>query len=123
MKQLEQLNNVERAKLLFELLPQQIPGFVHCMKAIAEIICNDPEKLKQQWDGQILTADFWIELAKDAKSRIEKNEKELLKNSRRFSDQLFDGYNALFAVHCLQEYCKQPEADNKFNRAVELLFL
>lgn len=104
-------------------MPQQIPGFVHCMKAISKTISNDPEKLKQQWDGQILTADFWIELAMDSKRRIEKNGQALLKNSRRFSDQLFDGYNALFAVHCLQEYSKQQEADSKFKQAVELLFL
>lgn len=122
MKALDKLNNVERAKLLFELFPEEIPALIQCIKAIAETICNDPEKLKQNWNGQMLTADFWIELAKDTMQRIEKNGDVLLKSSRRFSDQLFDGYNALFSAHCLQQYSKQDECNGQFRNAVEMLF-
>lgn len=123
MKPLEQLNNVERAKLLFELFPAAIPASIECIKAIANTICNDPEDLKQKWEGQFFTAAFWIQLATDTKKSIEKNGQQLKKNSRRFSDQLFDGYNALFTVHCLQQYITLEECSDKaFAKAVEMLF-
>ena len=122
MKPLNNLNNVERAKLLFELFPDEMPGLMECIKVIAGTIISNPDKLKRQWNGQILTADFWLQLSTDASKRIEKNKKKLLKNSRRFSDQLFDGYNALFAVHCLQEYGKTDECNVPFKHAIVMLF-
>lgn len=123
MKPLINLNNVERAKLLFELFPDCIPGSIQFIKAIADTISNNPSDLKQDWKENFVTTDFWIQLAKDTRQRIEKNGKELTKNSRRFSDQLFDGYNALFAVHCLKQFIKSKECiSTSFANAVEMFF-
>lgn len=47
MKPLINFNNAERAKLLFELFPDCIPGSIQYIKAIADTICNDPSDLKQ----------------------------------------------------------------------------
>ena len=123
MKSLEQLNNVERAKLFFELFPENIPGIICCIKSIAGTICNDPADMKQKWKHQIFTAGFWIGLTADIRKRIDKYLQRLAKSSRLFSDQLFDGYNALFSVHCLQQYIKAEENSGKpVIKAIEMFF-
>jgi hypothetical protein len=123
MKTLETLNNVERAKLLFELFPDAIPAFLDCAKVIASRILKDPDSLKEQWNGVLITAGFWIELAKDTSQRIDKYHARLQTSSRLFSEQLFDGYNALFSSHCLQQYAANETCTNKrFAQLVAVLF-
>ena len=121
MKPLHKFNNVEKAKLLFELFPEETAKSISCIKAMADMICNDPEEVKQKWEDQFFTADFWIGLARDTRERIEKNGIQLTKSSRRFSDQLFDGYNAFFSIYVLQQ-CAVIQEETQFKKAVELFF-
>ncbi|HUN01237.1 MAG TPA: hypothetical protein PLS00_00160 [Niabella sp.] len=123
MKPLDKLNNVEKGKLLFDLFPANIPKAIDFILAIAKMICNDPDNLKQQWENQFLTVEFWLRLATDTQQRIEKNGKSLHRSGSRFADQLFDGYNALFTVHCLGEYSvNEACTDKRFAKAIEMLF-
>lgn len=123
MKKYDQLNNVEKGKLLFDLFPESIPEAIKFIQAIANIICNDPQELKNNWENSFFTVEFWHGLATDTKRRIEKNGNTLHTSGRRFADQLFDGYNALFTVHCLQQYAINEACTNKrFAQAIEMLF-
>jgi hypothetical protein len=123
MKPLAQLNNVERAKLLFELFPREIPDFLAFQKAVTDNLLRDPDQLKDDWNNQIFTIDFWIRTASDVNKALERYSLRLTKSSRLFADQLFDGYNALYTAHCLQQYIKHktPESE-KFKTVIELLF-
>jgi len=123
MKPLDKLNNVEKGKLLFDLFPASIPKAIAFIQAVATMICNDPDNLKQQWENQFFSVELWLRLATNTKELIEKNGTSLHRSARRFADQLFDGYNALFTVHCLGQYSvNEACTDKRFAKAIEMLF-
>jgi hypothetical protein len=125
MQPLIKLTNVERAKLLFELIPVEIPAFIVFEKFLANKIIRDKKTIEKDWDMKKtpFAFPFWLSLAEDAVNKIEKNDKQLAANSRRFSDQLFDGYNAFFSVHCLLEFTKSAKCiSKKFALFVDVLF-
>ncbi len=123
MKPLDNLNNVERAKLLHELFPDEIPAILEYVKSLSITIGDEKEMLNSKWDNQLFPFAFWLSLAKVAKKKIDHYGVKLHKSSRLFADQLFDGYAALYLIHCLIQLTSQLEHHNKkFVKAVELLF-
>ena len=117
------MNNVEKGKLLFELFPEEMPVLIAFMKEITQSVINDPGKLKAKPIDQIYTTEFWQELVDDAKRKLDLYGNKLAKRSRLFSDQLFDGYNSIYAGYCLHEYIRSDSYTNrKFRYGVLLLF-
>ena len=123
MKPLEQLNNVERAKLLHGLFPSEIPAFLKYVTGMSMTIDEEQETLKTKWENQLFAFDFWLTLARQTDRKITQYGIKLEKSSGLFADQLFDGYSALYLSHCLCQYTKERKHPNqKFASAVELLF-
>ena len=123
MKPFIKLRNTERAKLLFELFPKEMPCFIAFSKELTQQIIDDPDKLKTETIDQIRTTYFWYELVTNAKRKLELYGNKLAKRSRLFSDQLFDGYDSIYARYCLQKYIISDNCTNrKFKEAVMLLF-
>lgn len=123
MQTLDKLNNVERAKLLFDLLPATIPAFIDFTKSLAERVTENPDTLREKWETPLLNVDMWLKLAGAVHDAIEKYGSSLSKSGRLFSDQLFDGYLALFSVHCLQQFVQHAELkEPRLKTAVELFF-
>jgi hypothetical protein len=123
MKPLNKLSNVERAKLLFELFPEEMPKFRSFMIELTEAIITDPAKLKSKAIDQIHTTEFWQELVNTAQRRLGQYGKRLAKRSRLFSEQFFDGYDSIYAAYCLHQYIIKDEGLNrKFRNAVLLFF-
>lgn len=123
MKTLDMMTNVEKAKLLHQLVPEGIADFLSYAKQTAELITGEPDKVKENWNNQLFTADFWIGLAEYGNKKIVQYDQELNKRSGVFADQLFDGYNAFFAIHCLWEYATHDNCRHtKFKEAIALLF-
>lgn len=124
MKPLINLNSVERAKLLHDLFPDEIPAILEYVKSLSITIAEEREMLNSRWDNQLFSFAFWLSLAKDAENKIDRYGVKLHKSSRLFADQLFDGYAALYLAHCLIKLTYQQENQNKkFVKAVELLFM
>lgn len=123
MKSLEQLTNVDKSKLLHELFPDEVPSMLQYTKEMCTLIDKDKDTLQADWNNGLLTADFWFTLSSNANRTIEKYGNKLEKSSRLFSDQLFDGYAALFAVECIVKYASQRSDNKKFIKAVEILFM
>lgn len=124
MKPLHILNNVEKAKLLHDLFPDEIPAILEYVKSLSITIEEEKEMLNSKWDNQLFSFVFWLSLANDAKKKIDQYGKKLHKSSGLFADQLFDGYAALYLAHCLIQLTSQKEHENKkFVKAVELLFV
>ena len=124
MKSLQLLCNTQRARLLFDLFPHEIIPFVNFTKSVSDTICSDPDYVKQQWEEQLLTLEFWLKLARDARATIERYKARFSSNSRLVSDQLFDGYDALFVVHCLHQYAASEDCRSEsFKAAVTMFFL
>ncbi|MFP9097911.1 hypothetical protein ACLI09_02555 [Flavobacterium sp. RHBU_24] len=123
MKTLKQLTNVEKAGILHSWFPDEVPAFLETMKGICTAITENEEENRQKWQDGLFGFDFWKQLAAQAKKAIAQYGSKMPKNRRLFTDQLFDGYQAIFSVHCLTEYAKTRQLENrKFFLAVELLF-
>lgn len=123
MQTLDNLNNVQRAKLLFDLLPADIPAYIDFTKSLAERVKENPGALREKWQAPLLNVDMWVRLAQAVHDVIEKYGTKLSKSGRLFSDHLFDGYTALFSVHCLQQFVQHVELkEPRFKGAVTLLF-
>jgi hypothetical protein len=123
MKPLIKLSNVERAKLLFELFPEEMPKFISFMIDLTQAIIQDPARLKSKAIDQIQTTEFWQELLINANRRLELYGDKLAKRSKLFSEQLFEGYDSIYAGYCLHQYIIKDEGLNrKFRNAVMLLF-
>jgi len=123
MRPLEQLNNVERAKLFHALFKDEIPAVLRFTQNSAGILQDQQEECRSKWENQLLTFDFWLRLARDVAQLIDRNGKRLEKSSSLFADLLFGGYHALYMAHCLDQYRKIHTPKNeKFGMAVELFF-
>jgi hypothetical protein len=123
MKSLEQLTNVDKARLLHELFREEVPALLQYTKEICTLIDRDKDTIKADWKNGLLTAEFWFTLSNSANRTIEKYAGKLEKSSRLFADQLFDGYAALFTVECIIKYASGRSDNKKFMKAVELLFM
>ena len=123
MKPLEQLINVEKAKLLHQLFPQEIPALLAYTSSLCSTILEEEQLLRSKWDNGLFTVEAWLSFVKEVGSKINRYGKRLYTQSRLFADQLFDGYLALYMVHCLTIYTTiRKHSDSKFVLAVDLLF-
>ena len=113
MKPLEQLNNVERAKLLHGLFPSEIPAFLKYVTGMGMTIEEEQETLKTKWENQLFAFDFWLTLARQADRKVKQYGVKLEKSSSLFADQLFDGYSALYLSHCLCQLPKSASTQTK----------
>lgn len=123
MKPLAALINTEKAKILHDLFPGEIPGFIEFATGMSEVIQEDEAAQREKWGNHFLSFDLWLTLAGEAAQRIKRYGNKLHNSSALFADQLFDGYLAAFMVHCLTVYTKNRQHPNeKFSIAVDLLF-
>lgn len=121
MKAVNEMNNVERGKLLADLFPSELQGILDAIPLIYKMLSDNKEEIAGNWDNGLITFDFWLSLANRIDGIIAKEGKQLLK-SRRFSDQLFDGYNALFTIDCIVKYSEKERKGSNFYHLVNALF-
>ncbi|UGU15437.1 hypothetical protein LS482_17355 [Sinomicrobium kalidii] len=121
MKALEQMDNVARGYLLAGLFPEELPGIVTDIRQRVAYLQEHKDDIRKTWDNGLITLGFWCDLAKRVLQVIEKYESRLLENRRLFSDQLFDGYNALFTVDCIVKYADEGNGSIRFRLAVKML--
>jgi hypothetical protein len=123
MQPLKLLNNVQKARLLHNLMTDEMSAFVAYVKGQSEHLEENRESIAENWKDQLFGVGFWFELAEEAGKKINRYNKELLKSSTVFSEQLFDGYMAIFTIHCLTQFVATGKYnDPKFEHAVNLLF-
>ena len=123
MKPLEDLINVEKARLLHELFPQEIPALLEYTNNMCLTILEDEQAIRNQWKNGLLTVEAWLSFVEEVRNKIGKYGKRLHTQSRLFADQLFDGYTALYMVHCMLSYTTiRKHSNHKFVLAIDLLF-
>ncbi|ANF50285.1 hypothetical protein A0O34_07040 [Chryseobacterium glaciei] len=122
MKALERMNNVEKGKFLADLLPEELPNITRFIEQEIQGFMKSEDHNKSIWKGTLITADFWYSLVRNVEKAIQKCGSRLHKNHRWFADQLFDGYNALFTIHCLIEYATKAECNHKLKQGIHFLF-
>ena len=123
MKPLEDLINVEKARLLHELFPQEMPALLEYTNNMCLTILEDEQAIRNQWENGLLTVEAWLSFVEEVRNKIGKYGKRLHTQSRLFADQLFDGYTALYMAHCMLSYTTIRKHSNyKFVLAIDLLF-
>lgn len=122
MQPLYKLTNIEKAELLFKLFPDEIISVIEFSKELTQSIVDNSEKMKTS-ANLLHSTPFWFELANNAKRKFETYGNRLAESSGLFSDQLFNGYDSLYASYCLHQYIISEKCTNrKFKDAVMLLF-
>lgn len=121
MKALDKLNNVEKGRLLAGGFPDLLPELVATIKGVQQYLTTHETEVREGWDNGFFNVDFWLRLSADVGKIIAQYGKKLEKHPKLFAEELFDGYNALFTIDCIDKY-KFAVHNVKFVQAVRLLF-
>lgn len=121
MKPLQNLNNVEKGKLLASLFPAEVHGILDSLQQACRYIADNEDALRESWDSSFFPFDFWYRLAANVSDALHRNGRSLTKSSSLFADHLFDGHNALFTIDCIIKQA-QHNGNPKYRQAVALLF-
>lgn len=122
MKPIDRLNNVERAKILHQLFPEEINPVLVYMSKHTEYILANADHLRKEWSHGLINFEMWLQFAGITKCCLAKYGHRLNKTAALFADQLFDGLLALYTVDCIAKYAETENAGPKFSKAVELFF-
>jgi len=124
MKPLNKLTNIDKAKLLHELFPDQIPLILDNILAVCEDLQTNCEVYAAQWKPGFFTFENWLMLAEQAEKLIKKHRKDFQRSSKIFAEQLFNvyDYTFLFVNDRIGKYAGVTE-DEKLKLAIELLYL
>jgi hypothetical protein len=123
MKALKEMTNVEKGYLLANLFPNETKGIMEAIEKIHYKLVEDKEHIVIEWQSSnsFVSIDLWYSWAHDVYSRIARQRKQLEK-PKRFADQLFDGYNAVFTIDCIVKYAKKERLNGQFYHMVMALF-
>lgn len=123
MKSLDEMHNVELAKLLATLCPGAIPDLLKFMEVNAADLVAHPEKLRKVWqDNPLVSFEGWIAMAGKVVEVIKLSGTKMPKRPALFADQLFDGFLAMYTREVTHQYAKQQDCPRRFRQAVELIF-
>jgi hypothetical protein len=122
MKALHEMNNVDKGYLLAQLFPQEMENIVAALQRKCEFLKTNEAKIKETWDNGFISFDMWQSLANHIEGTIKTYKNNLHRSPRVFSDQLFDGYLAIFTNDCIVKYAAAGSKNPKFSIAVALLF-
>ena len=116
------MTNVEKARLLHQLFPSGIPQLLDYIQGMCDAIRSDEATNRKQWDAPF-RFELWLNILNDTERKMNRYGKKLHTSSRLFADQLFDGFTALYMVHCLRLYITTRQDPNpKFSAAIDLFF-
>jgi|GEM_PF-969523 len=123
MKTIDQLTNVEKAKIIFDLFRAEMPDFLEYVNAIAEKIADSEKEMIANWNNPILSYQQWLNLSYQVTGIIKRYAKGITKSANVFSEQLFGGYLAIFSNHCLEQYGLNKAKSLRFALAIKLFYL
>lgn len=123
MKALMQMDNVEKGKLLADLFPDKLPEITAYITEQIGLFENNEVRLRGLWaETGFATVDFWYGNMREVQEAIGRYGEKLHRKSGLFADHLFDGYRAVFTVHCLIDYAGNDRCGYKLRQAIHLLF-
>ena len=123
MKTIEQLTNVDKAKIMFDLFKNETPEFLEYVGYMADKVLNDKDELIANWNNPFLSYQQWLGLSEQVSAMVKRYGKTLSKSRNVFSEQLFGGYSALFTNHCLEQYGLHKAKSLRFAQAISLFYL
>lgn len=123
MKPFHELSHTDKAKLLHELFPSEIPALLEFIQGMCAAIKEDQSRNRNSWDNAFITFDFWLELIEQAESVFAVYHSRLHTSSKLFAQHLFYGHICAFTIHCIRNYVTvKRHPHQKFVKAADLLF-
>lgn len=123
MKTIEQLTNVDKAKIMFDLFRNEIPNFLEYITYIAHKVASDKDELIANWNNPFLSYQQWFSLSEQVNANVKRYGKSLSKSASLFAEQLFGGYAAIFTNHCIEQYGLHRAQFPRFAQAINLFYL
>ncbi len=122
MKALTEFTNVDKAALLHQLFPEEIPDLLDFITGMCQSIKEKEALYRFSWDNGLMSFDFWLRLLNSSELMIAQKRNSLIKSHLIFSEQLFSDHKAIFLNHCISVYTTARKHPNpKFTLLVELL--
>ena len=115
------LTNTDKAKLLHELFPEEMPLLLDDIKGFCADFITFQESYRKNWSG-IMHFDLWLSFAEEIKKLICKRRIPMLKSSRIFSEQLCFSYAVLLVNDRIIKYAEKRSENLKFKQAIDLLY-
>nr|WP_288813122.1 hypothetical protein [uncultured Sphingobacterium sp.] len=123
MKPLENLTNTERARMLHQLFPHEIPALIEFTEGVCLAIIQEEKRHRANWDNGLFTFDYWLSLLVQVGQNIGVYGKAMGKRSALFAEHLFSGHLAMVMAHAMYLYTTTRQHPNrKFTLAIDLLF-
>lgn len=106
MQPLERLNNEQKLRMFFDLVPNQLPNVTTTIIRICEQIESEGiEGLKQVWNMPIISPSFWYNMAMDTKKKMDSvTQKTNANTSKKFVDMFCSGMLAIFIIDCMGKH-------------------
>lgn len=123
MKPLMHLDLVERAQLLRDLFPEEIPKLIDYIDGMCAAIIEDQHRNRASWSNDLISFDGWLNLAIEIRAIIKRHGKLLSRRYSLFATELFAWTKGCISVHCLVVYVTTQQLPNpKFKAMIEILF-
>jgi len=122
MNALNKMDYVEKAKLLYQLFPEEMPELIDFIEEMC--IANKIQEPinRKLWADEIDTYELFLK-SRFAVELAIKKQGRTLKSCYVFSEQLFTKDRYIFTNYSLLAYAsKKKKVNPKFHLAVELLF-
>jgi hypothetical protein len=101
MNPLDEPTETEKANLIHELFPSEMPPLIEFLQRACKTIDREKDIIKLEWENQLLIRDFWFHLSAKANSVIDRYGDKLGKRSGLFAYQFFDGPVLIFILDSL----------------------
>ncbi|RLJ77340.1 hypothetical protein [Pedobacter alluvionis] len=122
MKALIDLTNTEKARLLHDLFPEEMPLFIEHLKKVCEDFNVNKEQYAKKWENGFMGFGYWFSLSEETARILKRHAFNMAKSSRVFSDQLFFTNTSIFVNDRIIKYAEHISANEKFKIAVELIY-
>lgn len=122
MKHLIDLTNTDKAKLLFDLFPEELHLFLEHLNKV----CFDIEERKEvhlkEWNNGFIQFHFWLALSNETLGILKRHKFNMQKSSTIFANQLFFTNTYMFVNDRIIKYAEHTSENNRLKIAVNLLY-
>lgn len=123
MKSIDELTNTDKAKLIHQLFPEEIAPLLEYTTSLYVSLSENRAVYQREWSKKsIITFSFWLHLAGETEKLIKRLKYDMIKSRHVFAEQLCFNHNAIFFNECLVSYAKEKSINDKFKKAVDLLY-
>jgi len=122
MKALHELDNAGKARLLYDLFPQEMPALIDSIENACSDLLNHKDHYAKTWNNGFMPFEYWFNLSRETADILKKYRHSMLRSSRLFSDQLFYTYTSLFVNDQIVKYAEQWSENEPFKLAVKMIY-